>query len=98
MSATKKAYPELARAMRNFLEAREWTVNQFVAVVWPITASRTYDILEGRRTWDGWEVALIMKRTGLTFQPGSLRGEDRHGRRVKSLKGQMEFGRLGGAL
>ncbi len=88
-------YPELARFMRNFLETREWSVSQFSSVVWPITKSRTYDILEGRRCWDGWEVALIHKRCGIVFPPAFLRGEDRYGRQVKNLKGQMVFERMG---
>lgn len=74
---------ELARFLRNLFEARGWTVEMGAAVLWPITGTRLYDVLGGRRSLDGWEVALFHKRTGVLIPAKHLMGLDAFERRVK---------------
>lgn len=77
-------YNELARFVRNFLEARQMDVPDLANLLHPIPKSRLWDITEGRRTFDGWEVSLFHRRTGLLIPASYLLGVDKYGRRVKS--------------
>jgi hypothetical protein len=72
-------FNELARFVRNYMEAHELTVPRLALLLYPVTASRLYDICAGRRTFDGWEVAVWVKRTGVNIPAPYLRGEDPFG-------------------
>ena len=77
-------FAELSRFVRNWLEAVEMNVPQAALFLFPIPQGRIYDIVEGRRAFDGWEVSLFHKRTGLLIPHKYLRGADRFERPVKT--------------
>lgn len=79
-----RRFAELSTFIRKWLEATEQNVRQAAMFLHPIKESRLYDVVEGRRAFDGWEVAHFAKRTNGIIIPASyLRGEDRYGRQVK---------------
>lgn len=78
-----RRFAELGRFIRNWLEATEQNVRQAAMFLHPIKESRLYDVVEERRTMDGWEVSHFAKRTGIVIPAKYLRGEDRFGRQIK---------------
>lgn len=84
-------YPELARFMRNILEGREISVNQLTMTCGYIPKNRHYDVIEGRRCYQAWEVALVEKALGISIPWRYLRGEDRFGRQVKDLQLRLQI-------
>jgi hypothetical protein len=79
-------YFEFSRFLRNQLEARELSVRQlFMACDEAIPLRRFYDWLEGVRVPQGWELALISQRLGVTVPWRYLRGENKFGEQKKAF-------------
>lgn len=95
MAKNPPRYPELERFIKNFLDARGWTAKMAANVLWPISAGRIHDWMQGRRTMDGWEASHFARRTGLLIPANVLRGIDKFGRVRKNYDaGQRKMNEL----
>ena len=92
MASKGKRYPELQGIIRQYLTEAEMNVPQLSRVLFPISESRIYDWVEGRRTMDGAEYETWLSRTGRRIRAQYLRGEDRYGRVKKNREVPMTFG------
>ena len=79
-------YLEFSRFLRNQLEARGMTIRQLsFACDDKIPTRRFYDFAEGVRVPQGWELALMTQRLGISVPWKYLIGEDRFGVQKKAF-------------
>lgn len=91
MAEIQRRFPEIQAIVRNYIRDCEMTVRQLSVALSPIKESRIYDWIEGRRSMDGWEYAIWLKRTGKQINYRDLRGETDEGLVKKSHGDQLMF-------
>lgn len=87
----KRKFPEVQSIVRAYIRDCEMTVRQLSIALFPIKESRIYDWVEGRRSMDGWEYSIWLKRTGKHINYRDLRGENDEGVVKKSRGNQLTF-------
>lgn len=91
MKTKERRFPEVQSAVRSYLRDGEMTVRQLSVALHPVKESRIYDWIEGRRSMDGWEYAIWLKRTGRHIAYRDLKGENDDGIEKKGRGGQLTF-------
>jgi hypothetical protein len=87
----KRKFPEVQSTVRGYIRECEMTVRQLSVALSPIKESRIYDWVEGRRSMDGWEYEIWIKRTGKHINYRDLRGENYEGLVKKNHGSQLTF-------